>query len=404
MRLVVLLSLPGAIAAYALAVGVYRISDTLPSIVYALLSGLNAATVGIIVLAAIQLSQKAATDKVTRILVFLGGSAGLLYNTLWYFPVLMIFGAATTVVWDYRWCHNVFNVTRARMTRLRNQLDTNTEEGQAGDPVMLQDVTRPHNLSNATASSVQRESTASRRGPLPEENEHQVVASPETNILSWKFGVTVITCFFLTFIAIMVVRGTVHDQSFGFRVFANLYLAGTIIFGGGPVVIPLLREYVVAEGWVSPRDFLLGLAICQAFPGPNFNFAVYLGALAVAGHLNAAAGAIIGYIAIFGPGIILHTGTMSIWKNLRSIRWFISALRGINATAVGLIYTAVYRLWEQGLLSETFTSGSSLGLDPWWVVVTATSFVGGHWFNVPAPATIVLGGVMGIVWYGVTKT
>lgn len=166
----------------------------------------------------------------------------------------------------------------------------------------------------------------------------------------------------------------------------------------------MLREYVVAEGWVSPRDFLLGLAICQAFPGPNFNFAVYLGALAVAGHLNAAAGAIIGYIAIFGPGIILHTGTMSIWKNLRSIRWFISALRGINATAVGLIYTAVYRLWEQGLLSETFTSGSSLGLDPWWVVVTATSFVGGHWFNVPAPATIVLGGVMGIVWYGVTKT
>jgi chromate transport protein ChrA len=46
---------------------------------------------------------------------------------------------------------------------------------------------------------------------------------------------------------------------------------GTIIFGGGPVVIPLLREYVVDEGWVTPRDFLIGLAVIQAFPGPNFN-------------------------------------------------------------------------------------------------------------------------------------
>jgi chromate transport protein ChrA len=398
------LSLPGAIAAYALAVGVNRISDTLPSVVYALLSGLNAATVGIIALAAVQLSQKAATDKITRILVFLGGSAGLLYNTLWYFPVLMVLGAVTTVVWDYRWCHNAIDAARARMKRSRSRLNTSTEEGQPEEPTMLQDVIRPEGLSDAVSSSVQTGATASRRHPSPEETEEQVVATPESNVLSWKFGVTVISCFFLTFTAIMIVRGSVQDQPFGFRVFANLYLAGTIIFGGGPVVIPLLREYVVAEGWVSPRNFLLGLAICQAYPGPNFNFAVYLGALAVAGHLNAAAGAIIGYIAIFGPGIILHTGTMSLWKILRNIRWFVSALRGINATAVGLIYTAVYRLWEQGLLSETFASGSSLGLDPWWLVVTATSFVGGHWFNVPAPATIVLGGIMGIVWYGVTKT
>jgi chromate transport protein ChrA len=60
-----------------------------------------------------------------------------------------------------------------------------------------------------------------------------------------------------------------------------MYLAGTIIFGGGPVVIPLLKVYVVDPGWVSSRDFLLGLAIIQAFPGPNFSFAIYLGGLAL---------------------------------------------------------------------------------------------------------------------------
>lgn len=88
-----------------------------------------------------------------------------------------------------------------------------------------------------------------------------------------------------------------------------MYLAGTIIFGCGPVVIPLLREYVVEPGWVSPRDFLIGLAIIQAFPGPNFNFAVYLGALALlgTGHFNAL-GAFLGFMGIFVPGISLAVG------------------------------------------------------------------------------------------------
>lgn len=73
-------SLPGALGMFALAVGVNRIDSTLPEPVCALLSGLNSATVGIIALAAVQLSQKAITDRWTRILVFLGATAGMLYN------------------------------------------------------------------------------------------------------------------------------------------------------------------------------------------------------------------------------------------------------------------------------------------------------------------------------------
>ncbi|KAI9824251.1 MAG: hypothetical protein M1832_002058 [Thelocarpon impressellum] len=203
----------------------------------------------------------------------------------------------------------------------------------------------------------------------------------------------------------MVLRGTLRAPLRAFSLFANLFLAGTIIFGGGPVVIPLLREYLVAQGWVLTRDFLLGLAIIQVFPGPNFNFAVYLGALAVAGsRTNAAAGAVIGYIAIFLPGLTLHTGTMGIWRQLRRYQAVTSCLRGVNASAVGLIYAAVYRLWEMGYLSEGAPTGQSLGKDPWWLVVTATAFVGGMWFNVDAPVAILLGGVMGMVWYGVVTS
>jgi len=184
--------------------------------------------------------------------------------------------------------------------------------------------------------------------------------------------------------------------------------SGTIIFGGGPVVIPLLREYIVTPGWVSSRDFLLGLAIIQAFPGPNFNFAVYLGSLAAlsakgADSFPSFAGALLGAIGIFTPGLLLSLGILSFWKSLRKRRLVASVLRGVNAAAVGLIFTAVYRLYEIGYVDAEHSGGSSLGREPWWVVVTATSFVGGRWFGISPPVAIILGGVMGLIWYGVVK-
>lgn len=174
---------------------------------------------------------------------------------------------------------------------------------------------------------------------------------------------------------------------------------------------------------MSPRDFLLGLAIIQAFPGPNFNcktthnfktpewpltlfvVAVYLGALAASngGH-PAIVGALIAFVGIFAPGLILVHGTMGIWKTVRSRPWWKAIIRGINASAVGLIYTAVYRLWEIGYLDASSATGLSLGREPWWVVTTAASFTVTRWFGVPVPVAILAGGVMGLIWYGVVST
>jgi hypothetical protein len=85
---------------YGLSLGVRRINEVLPPPVYALLSGLNASTVGIIALAAVQLSEKAIKDNITRVLVLFGACAGVCYNALWYFPVLMVIGGLTTLLWD----------------------------------------------------------------------------------------------------------------------------------------------------------------------------------------------------------------------------------------------------------------------------------------------------------------
>jgi chromate transport protein ChrA len=381
-------SLPGALGMFGLSVGISNIGDTLPRPVYALLSGLNAATVGIITLAAVELSHKAITDKLTRILVFLTATAGLLYNALWYFPVLMFAAGCAAVVNDYRWVHRPAQALKALFLRAKGRL---TGTRHDGDGARGPEGTDPHITTPDGTDVTSAEDLESRAIP----QEYRLS-------FSWRTGAAIITAFFISFIAVMVLRGVLHSPPILYKLFANLYLAGTIIFGGGPVVIPLLREYVVAEGWVSPRDFLIGLAIAQSFPGPNFNFAVFLGGLTAinSGH-SAILGAGIAYLGIFAPGMILVHGTMGIWGLLRSKPWVKSGVRGVNAGAVGLIYTAVYRIWQVGYIDEGFQSGKSLGDDPWWVVVTATAYVGGRYFGLSAPLAIFVGAVLGLVRYGV---
>ena len=124
-------SLPGAIGMYALSLGVSRIGDTLPALVYALLSGLNAATVGIIALAAVQLAGKAITDKLTRALVFLGGVAGMLYTALWFFPVLMLAAGLATLAWDFKWLHHIFKPFWRQHPRSSRMSTDSTHVGDA---------------------------------------------------------------------------------------------------------------------------------------------------------------------------------------------------------------------------------------------------------------------------------
>lgn len=118
---------------YALSLGISNVGDTLPAPAYALLSGLNAATVGVIALAAVQLSQKAITDKTTRILVFLGATAGMLYNALWFFPVLIFLAGPVTIIWDFRWLHPLFKKALLIAQRIRPRHESHEVEMNSAD-------------------------------------------------------------------------------------------------------------------------------------------------------------------------------------------------------------------------------------------------------------------------------
>lgn len=123
--------------------------------------------------------------------------------------------------------------------------------------------------------------------------------------------------------------------------FGAFYHAGALVFGGGHVVLPLLREAFVTAGWVPDELFLAGYGAAQAVPGPLFTFAAYLGAVTVpAAHRLA--GAALGVIGIFLPGILILVGVLPFWQQVRSSAAAQGAMRGINAAVVGLLGAALY--------------------------------------------------------------
>jgi len=124
--------------------------------------------------------------------------------------------------------------------------------------------------------------------------------------------------------------------------FDGFYRVGSLVFGGGHVVLPLLRSVVVPPGWISDDAFLAGYGAAQALPGPLFTFAGFLGTAIRGGH-HAWMGGLLGLFAIFLPAWLLVGGAYPFWHLLRSKPWARSALDGVNASVVGILLGALYR-------------------------------------------------------------
>ena len=100
------------------------------------------------------------------------------------------------------------------------------------------------------------------------------------------------------------------------------------------------------------------------------------------------------------PGLLIKTAVLALWKIMRTKRILNSALKGVECSAVGLVFTAVYRLWKIGLITSQVQNGSALDNEAWFVLITALSFISSCWFGVKAPVAIVSGGLLGLMWYG----
>jgi chromate transporter len=119
------------------------------------------------------------------------------------------------------------------------------------------------------------------------------------------------------------------------------YRAGALVFGGGHVVLPILRDALVPSGWISDDAFLTGYGFAQAIPGPLFSFAAYLGAMSAPAGAPAA-WAIIAVLAIFLPGLLLAIAGLSLWSWLIRVPVAQASILGVNAAVVGVLGAALY--------------------------------------------------------------
>lgn len=180
----------------------------------------------------------------------------------------------------------------------------------------------------------------------------------------------------LLFFSLLIFLPIIREMtgSYWVAMFDGFYRSGSLVFGGGHVVLPLLEQEFVPTGWLSEESFLAGYGATQAVPGPLFTFAAYLGAV-----MKGWQGGLIATIAVFLPAFLLILGALPFWDSLRNNPNIKGAIMGVNAAVVGILISALYHpIWTSSILTSIdFALASILfsmlvywKLPPWIVVLT----------------------------------
>lgn len=203
--------------------------------------------------------------------------------------------------------------------------------------------------------------------------EKQKIVVPWANFLLW-IGVLIFAALLGHF-----------TRSLPVRLFENFYRNGSLIFGGGQVLTPLLyTEFVqyAPKQYLTSQEFLSGYAVAQSLPGPVFSFSSYIGALSMreSGVGGEILGAIMAALGIFLPGTFLIFFVIRFWESLKTYRAVRASLEGITAASAGLVVASAIILFQP--LENTFLN----------FAVTASTFVLLAFTRVPSPF-IILGGL-----------
>lgn len=171
--------------------------------------------------------------------------------------------------------------------------------------------------------------------------------------------------------------------------FENFYRNGSMIFGGGQVLIPLLHtEFVEYKNLMTSEEFLTGYAVVQAVPGPVFAFCSYLGALSMRdlGIGGEILGSFLATAGIFLPGTFLIYFTIRFWDELKKYRIVKASLEGINAASAGMVIAATFVLFEP--IDANYVN----------TLVIVLTFMALMFSRIPAPVIIICGFLAGLIF------
>ena len=281
------------------------------------LDGVQPATVALVAVAAWRLGIVVVNTRLTLGLMLLGAVVAILVRQPWAFPAVLALGGLVTAL------------------ALRRQ-----RHDPAGPPA----------------------------GALPLDN---------LGISPWA-GALLLALFFGLLGGLVGARLAWPGQWPELELFESFYRTGSLIFGGGQVVLPMLLTEVVDTGWVTEQQFLDGFALMLALPGPLFSFSAYLGA--VAGGVS---GLLLALVGLFLPGVLVIYAVLPFWERVRRYPWVRIALVGVNAAAIGLVVGVVFLLWERA------------APNPAGAVIALLAFGAVMFFRVPAPLVIVGAGLLG---------
>ncbi|PGS55901.1 chromate transporter [Bacillus sp. AFS041924] len=204
---------------------------------------------------------------------------------------------------------------------------------------------------------------------LYQDNENSDETTLITNI-SKRFSVICLALFFILLAVLPIINSLTTTK--WISIFDSFYRAGSMVFGGGHVVLPLLERELAPTGWLNKETFLAGYGVTQAVPGPLFTFAAYLGTV-----MKGWQGGLIATIAIFLPAFLLILGTLPFWSSMRRNSNLRRALLGVNAAVVGILISAFCNpIWISSVLSISdfvlvlilFSMLVFMKLPPWVIV------------------------------------
>jgi len=295
------------------------------------MSGLAPAAVALVCVASFKLGKKVVNGEPTKLKISLALTSSLVTllingdkninptNSTWLFPLMLVVGGLAVLAHSHFWPKKDQSSTTGKdskdgavSTVLRFDEDQKIEEG-----------------ANATTGiDIVQES-----------------AYKKVNILP-IVGAVIAVCWLIGLVLLVTIRRNTdsNNKSGLFALFESFYRIGSIIYGGGQVVLPMLLNEVVDPGWVTKEQFFQGFALVQALPGPLFNFSAYLGCV-----YKGIPGAFVGWCGLFGPGVALIFAFLPFWERIRQVQWFKTFLIGVNSTAIGLVVAACVLLWQKGI-------------------------------------------------------
>ncbi|MFT6907637.1 MAG: chromate transporter [Oleiphilaceae bacterium] len=166
---------------------------------------------------------------------------------------------------------------------------------------------------------------------------------------SKRLSILLITTFFIILFAAPFLSNFSNNDLVS--IFDSFYRSGALVFGGGHVVLPLLENELVSTGLIDNEQFLYGYSVAQAIPGPLFTFSSYLGVLSV-DNSSPIIGSLVATFAIFLPGYLLLVSLLPYWQTLCKNETLSKAIRGINASVVGLLIASfIYPIWIETIHS-----------------------------------------------------